>query len=155
MIVNKLSIVSFSGSFTERLEKAYEFLRNTDLASLPAGRVPIDGDALFANVQEYTTRPAGTIPFENHERYADVQYIVSGHELIYVTGKEHIGPVSVPYDEEGDITFYNGSTAPHHVLDLSPGESAVFFPDDYHRTQCSVDPEHPVSVKKVIVKVKL
>ena len=41
----------------ERFKKGYDFLKNTDLMSLPVGRVDIDGDDVFASVQEYITLP--------------------------------------------------------------------------------------------------
>lgn len=155
MIVNKLDLVSPTDAFFERLERAYTFLSSTNLAALPVGKVSIEGDELFANVQEYYTRPSETVLYENHDRYADVQHIVFGREQIFVTDSNHIGVISVPYDKSGDITYYDSNSTPHHVLYMHEGESAVFLPSDYHKTQCSVDPKNPEPVKKVIVKVKL
>ena len=155
MIVNKLNCFYYSDSFIERLKKACDFLESTDLASLPTGRVPIDGDELYADVQEYMTRPEEFSLYENHEKYADVQYIVSGHEMIFVTHSDNIGSVFTPYDPEKDITFYCDGSYPHHRLYMCPGDSAVFSPEDYHKTKCDAEPDKSESVKKVIVKVKL
>ena len=67
-----------------RFAKALAFLAREDLAALEPGRHEIDGDEVFANVQELVTVPAGEKNYEAHRRYADIHYVVSGTELICV-----------------------------------------------------------------------
>ena len=55
------------------LEKAAAFLARKDLAQLPDGRVEIDGDRVFANLQTYDTKAIDMRGFEANRAYADVQ----------------------------------------------------------------------------------
>ena len=56
-----------------RLARAIEFLQRADLAALPDGRHDVDGDAIYALVQRYTSKLPGEGRWEAHQRYADLQ----------------------------------------------------------------------------------
>ena len=81
MLVTTLDHAAGNDYLAARFQKAYAFLNRDDLGSLPLGRVDIDGDAVFANVQEYDTVPAEEKQLEAHRRYYDVQFVVSGEEV--------------------------------------------------------------------------
>lgn len=55
MIIDALANMDFYRNLNESLYKGLRFLRETDLAAIPVGRYEIDGDAVFALVQEYET----------------------------------------------------------------------------------------------------
>ena len=55
MLTTSIGLIQKYDYLEEKFKKGYEFLRNTDLKALPLGRVDIDGDEVFASVQEYTT----------------------------------------------------------------------------------------------------
>ena len=40
------------------LKKAFAYLRSHDLRQVPAGRISLDGDALYSNVADATLLPA-------------------------------------------------------------------------------------------------
>ena len=80
MIVDRLGNRSVDAHVPQRVRQALEYLRTTDMAAAALGRHDIDGDRLFALVQEYKTRPAADCVWEAHRRYVDVQYIVRGAE---------------------------------------------------------------------------
>ena len=63
-------------------EKAFAFLKRTDLAALPAGRQEIDGDRCWANVIDATLKPCAECKLEAHRRYIDIQMPVTGPEVI-------------------------------------------------------------------------
>ena len=52
MIIDALANMDFYKNLNESLYKGLRFLKETDLAALPVGRYEIDGDAVFALVQE-------------------------------------------------------------------------------------------------------
>ena len=52
MLVTTLDHAAGNDYLAARFQKAYAFLNRDDLGSLALGRVDIDGDAVFANVQE-------------------------------------------------------------------------------------------------------
>ena len=78
MLVTPLPTADKNDYLSARMRTAFSFLREADLARLPLGRADIDGDEVFANVQEYDTVPAGQKQMEAHRRYYDVQYVVEG-----------------------------------------------------------------------------
>ncbi|MEG0216882.1 MAG: YhcH/YjgK/YiaL family protein, partial [Raoultibacter sp.] len=58
MLVAQLGMAEKNDYVSRRLRAAYAFLRTADVANLPVGRIEIEGDDVFANVQEYETVPA-------------------------------------------------------------------------------------------------
>jgi biofilm protein TabA len=64
------------------LQKGLDFLRSSAVASMQVGRTDLDGDRLFAMLQEYPTRPEKDCFWEAHRKYIDIQYIFSGVEDI-------------------------------------------------------------------------
>lgn len=136
---------------SERFRAAYAFLGRSDLAELPLGRVDIDGDDVFANVQEYETVPAGEKQMEAHRRYYDVQCVVEGEELMEyapLAGLEE----AQPFDEEGDFGLYAGPACPSRIV-LRAGDVAVLAPEDAHKPGCALD--GPARVRKIVVKVRV
>ena len=67
MLTTSIGLIQKYDYLEEKFKKGYEFLRNTDLKALPLGRVDIDGDEVFASVQEYTTMPADACRYESHD----------------------------------------------------------------------------------------
>lgn len=80
MLTTNLKLAEKYNYLDPKFKKAFEFLRTADLAALPLGNTPIDGDEVFANVQAYTTLPDADAPFESHEKFFDLQFVVSGEE---------------------------------------------------------------------------
>jgi hypothetical protein len=80
----------------ERWNKAFIFLSNPDLKELETGRYDIDGDNLFAKVDEYETRDEPDTRYEAHRRYADIQYLIKGKEYIGVLSLDKMNEI-VPY----------------------------------------------------------
>lgn len=132
-----------------RFERAFTWLRTTDLHALPTGRTTLDGDRLFANVDEYTTRPIEPCRLEAHRRYLDIQYMVRGVEQIGYTVLDGLD-VLVPYDESRDVGFYKGG---FDRFTLREGMFAVFAPHDAHAPQIAA--AEPIAVRKIVVKVAL
>lgn len=62
------------------IERALEFLRTTDFHALAPGVVEIDGQNIFAQVIDLTTRDAAENRPEVHRRYLDIQFLASGEE---------------------------------------------------------------------------
>lgn len=144
-----------SAELEEKLKQALSILRKTDFSVLKPGKVEIDGNEMFAVVQEYHTSNEDELHYESHEKYADVQYIVAGKEKILVCMKEAVGEVVIPYKEDEDIVFYQDPKTEAKELLLSAGEYVVFMPDDCHKTRCNIVKNGNEPVKKVIIKIKL
>ncbi|MBR1498596.1 MAG: YhcH/YjgK/YiaL family protein [Bacteroidaceae bacterium] len=130
-----------------------EFLRTTDLNSLPTGITKIQGDDLYINVQDAPAKTRRQARFESHRRMLDIQ--------IPLTDSEEYGWTPVgqlpqgAYDEAGDMTMHDPA-APQTSEDvtqtyfkLHPGQFAIFFPADGHAPAISSTGLH-----KAIIKVK-
>lgn len=150
MIVSMFSELSRYRGLSKNLDIAFDWLNKGTWGELPAGKYPIQGDAVFALIQEYLTKEHSECRFEAHRNYIDIQMIVSGKEIIEVLPVDSLEVIE-PY--KPDVEFFalpKDKTA--HALMMHPKEAAVFFPEDAHRPSMKVG-DSAESVKKVVVKV--
>ena len=98
MLTTSLTLAEKYDYLGGKFKKAFTFLRETDLTSLPLGNVAIDGDDIYANVQSYTTMPASECAFESHRAYFDIQYMVEGEEIF---GYEPIANLTPSGEDSG------------------------------------------------------
>lgn len=152
MIADTLKHAALYASLHEKFDEAFAFLRKATDENLPAGRYELDGDRLYAMVQEYDTKPVAEGVFEGHRRYVDIQYLLAGVERMDVLDSIR-GMSTVAYDEEKDLEFF-ADASPCHRAVVQAGEFAVFYPHDLHKPGLSADGAI-TPVKKVVVKVKL
>ncbi len=135
----------------ERWDKAFTFLKNTDLSSLEIKKYELDGDNLFALVSEYITRNEEDTKFESHRKYADIQFVISGSEKISVSPVTKKREVLTPYDETTDNEFMTVTESTDVIANSQ--KFFLFFPSDLHRPGMKAEVNE--QVKKVVVKVKL
>jgi YhcH/YjgK/YiaL family protein len=130
------------------LPAALKFLLENDLTSLPIGRTDIDGDNLYALVQEYATKPAEQGLWEVHRKYIDVQYMVSGTERM---GFANLRTMQLgEYVPEKDFQPMRGTGS---SVDVFAGAFVIFFPNDAHMPGLQTD--QPETIRKVVLKVKI
>ena len=146
MILDTLENYQLYSTINERIAKGFAFLRTTDLDAIPSGKHDIEGDTIFALVQEYQTKPLNECKLESHKKYIDIQYVIRGEEFMGVTTKNN--QKILEQDEDKDYTFYEGTTS---LVRVSKGMFTIFFPDDLH--QPCVQTESAAEVKKVVIKV--
>lgn len=146
MILDTIDNYHLYQSINERIAKGFSFFRNTDLDAIPSGKHNIEGDTIFALVQEYQTKPLAECKLESHKKYIDIQYVIRGEEFMGITTKNNQKILEV--NEDKDYTFYEGSTS---LVRVSKGMFTIFFPDDLH--QPCVQTEYASEVKKVVIKV--
>ena len=149
MIKDRLENAEIYYPISLNLKKGLEWLRSTDLKNIENGKYEIDGENLYANVQEYTTKDDGK--YEAHRKYIDIQFLLKGTEKICSLPKEKLQETK-PYQEEAEAAFYTANTNPIE-LTLGNGYFAIFYPQDGHMPGLCV--EKPANVKKVVVKVKI
>lgn len=136
---------------TEKFRKAFQFLKETDFSKVKEGRIVIDGDNIFAEVQEYTTKPENECPFEAHRKYFDIQYMAEGEEYFGFIPKRELEE-DTGYDENRDLEFFKSPKISGRIH-LTKGAFAIVSPEDGHQPRCIG--EAPCKVKKVVVKVKV
>ena len=92
MIYDTLTNSHLYYGISARLQKALDFLVNSDFSTIPDGRYEIDGNDVFANISHGMT-VQNTPNAEAHNTYLDIQYLIEGHELIGVAQRETLTEV--------------------------------------------------------------
>lgn len=151
MITDLLSNADLYKNIHPRLAAGLAWLRTTDLASLPLGKAVIDGEHLFALVQEYTPKGPELGKLEAHRRYWDIQYVASGEERM---GWVNLGEatVSEPYDTEREVAFFTGKC---NYIRVPAGSFTIFAPQDVHMPGVAPAEGAAGLVRKVVVKVEV
>ncbi len=132
--------------------KAINYALATDFVPMEPGKYEIDGDNVFAIVNEFTTKPAAECDPESHQVYADIQIVISGTEKFGYAPLMEQEPAT-PYNTENDVSFYSLSDEEISYLTLGAGQFIIFFPSDIHQPETFH--HQPELVKKVVLKVKV
>lgn len=148
MVIDKIENSKLYLGLSERIAKAFAYIHETNLEAIELGRYEIDGENVFALIQEYNTKNLEDSKLESHFKHIDIQYIISGVELMGAITLSN----QIPYTKsiENDVAFYEGNSA---LFKLEKGMFAIFFPDDLHRP--GIKYEQNSKVKKLVVKIKI
>lgn len=152
MLTTQIKLAEKYNYLSEKFQKAFYWLKNTDLDNLEIGDYSIEGMDIYANVQEYISMPSELCKYESHQKYFDIQYVVEGMEYF---GYENIARLSpaTKYDEEKDIVFYHYPSNPSGIV-LGKNDFAIVAPEDAHQPRVMVG-KTGIPVKKIVVKVKV
>ena len=141
MIYASLNAKKGNYQYPAAINTALEFLAKPETAELPVGRYEL--------IQDQTTAPVENKRAESHRNYIDIQYLFTGKEvqgyaplLPGVTGEEPAGKDNIFYETVENEQF----------VTLHPGEFTVYFTNDIHRPNCTMD--EPVNIHKAVVKIK-
>ena len=132
------------------MARGLQYLRSFS-SSIDVGKYPLDGDDVYALVQNYLTLPASEKKFESHKKYLDIQYMAEGEEIIQYAPLAQL-TVETPYTAKDDYALYKEPTSSTSLL-LPAKSFAIFYPDDGHKPGCCI--AGSIAVKKVVVKVKI
>ena len=149
MIIDKLSNSHLYSGLGERINKAFAYLKQTHFSKLELGKYEIDGNNIFALVNEYNTKDISEGKLEAHKKYIDVQFVTKGSELMGYSPLEDQKVID-EYNEQNDITFFTGEKS---FTQVDEGMFAIFFPTDVHLPGIKVNAKS--YVKKVVIKVKV
>jgi YhcH/YjgK/YiaL family protein len=148
MILDRLALAGRYASMHPGFAKAFEFLAATDLAELALGKLPIDGDRLYAIAMIDPGRGRHGAKLEAHRKYIDIQCVVSGCEGMGWKSLADCRRPESTFEPSRDIGFFLDS--PDSWFTMHPGEFAIFFPEDAHAPLAGEG-----DVRKVVVKVAL
>lgn len=147
MILDTLDKLESYGFISPLMDKVTEFFRKTDLTSLQPGRIVLQGDDLFVNVNRQDAQTREEVPIEAHREYIDIQVpISSDEEMGFISAPFMPGP-SKPYSAERDVAFYPGQCDTY--LNVRKGMFVVFFPGEGHAPAITKD-----GILKLIVKIR-
>ncbi|MCX7708432.1 MAG: YhcH/YjgK/YiaL family protein [Clostridia bacterium] len=130
-----------------RLNIALQFLHDNDFIAMEPGRYPIQGDEVYALVQEYETKPIEEGKWEAHRKYIDIQYVADGEERIGFASLSQMNG-SQDYNPDKDIQFFQGEG---HFMEVKKGQFMILFPEDAHMPGIQASTKQ--KVRKVVVKV--
>ncbi|MBQ3188033.1 MAG: YhcH/YjgK/YiaL family protein [Bacteroidaceae bacterium] len=148
MIIDYLeNLRSYSG-ISSNMDKAIEFILNTDLEKLQVGRNEVCGDDIFANVMEAQPRTKEEAPIEIHRKYIDIQIPLTGDEVMGYTPKAQLPDAE--YNADSDAALYPVGMLAAEYFNVKRSMFTVFFPQDGHAPAVT-----PVKLRKVIVKVAI
>jgi biofilm protein TabA len=130
-------------------DKAFAFLRDSNLLTLKPGKYMIDGDNAYATITEAPSKTFEQSAWESHRKYIDLQYVIKGEEKIGVAPVATAAVIK-PYDDARDAVNYN-TEGQFYIA--TPGTFFLFFPGDAHRPNIKVDGYD--IVKKLVIKIRM
>lgn len=150
MVIDQLSNAKSYYHLGEKIKRALQFLEETNLASLENGKEIIDGENIFAMIQEYETKDPANEKLESHRKYIDVQYVVKGEEKMGHALLKEQAPSRL-YNPEDDYMLFDES--PDFFSVIKEGMFTIFYPTDLHMP-CIQHNQSSV-VKKIVIKVSV
>ncbi len=130
------------------IDKAFAYLKCTNLDTLSVGQHTIYGDSLFARVSQNPTKAFDITKWEFHKKYIDIQYVIRGKEKMGITLIENLKVIE-PYEDERETGFGLAETGKYYLADSSV--FLIFFPSDAHRPNIKV--EGWDKTKKIVLKL--
>lgn len=149
MIFDQLKNAHLYFSLGKNFETGFQYLMNNNFEGIEPGNYEIDGDNVYAIVQEYNSKPLTAGKWEAHKKYADIQMIIDGKEKMGFSNSQKM-IVTHEYNEEKDVMFLKGEGS---FIQVEGGSFTLFFPTDIHMPGIAVNLSTPV--KKVVIKVKV
>lgn len=131
MIVANITDRAHYYALHPKMKQLFDFVLSHNLADMPTGRVDIDGDRLFVNIDESDMRPKEERPLEIHRRYIDVQIPLTASETVGWKPLADITTPSVaPFNTHHDIAFF--AEPAQAYIGVHPGQFYVMLPEDAH-----------------------
>ncbi len=127
-----------------------DFARQVN-ATTETKRYDLDGDRLFALVQEYKPREPGDAKVEIHRRYIDVHVPVTGHEMICYCPIDGLTMIEDFTPKSDDVLYELDMLAASKLL-VPPGSFAWFNPGEGH-SPCLRIPGAPPVCRKIVFKL--
>lgn len=154
MFVGNLENLGKLDFLAPKLKEVLIYLKENDLKDTKPGRIELQGEDLFINIELNEMAPKEERKPEAHIKYLDIQLVLDGAESIGVAVTNKNNTVLHKYDDEKDIMFFEDAEN-ENMIDLFPGDFTILFPEDIHRPRCLVSGTTSGSSKKAIVKMKL
>ena len=146
MIIDRITNDHLYYAVHARFQQAFDHIHQMDVNAIPVGRYEIDGDKIFALVQEYNTKLKEHGFWEAHRRYIDLQYVVQGVERMGYANLSHLQQGE--YDTTKDLLPLYGDG---DSVILHSGSFVLLLPEDAHMPGMALG--SPAPVRKIVVKI--
>lgn len=147
--------IEFAGQYSKNKaswDKAFDFLKNTDLDTLKPGKYILDGENVFVSVTEGPTKVLENAKWEAHHKYIDLQYVIKGKEKMGIAPISAAKPIA-EFDDTKDVGFYTSLANVEKYYVAKPGTFFLFFPSDAHRPSIKIKGFD--TDKKLVIKIKV
>lgn len=134
----------------DKFKKAFEWLKENDTNEMPEGNYEIDGQNIFALVQEYDTIDMDDCWLETHVDYIDLHYMGKGTEWFGFNFIERVGEPVTEYGIEEDDLLYRKEC---QFFLIQEDDFVICFPHDVHMPRKR--PVVTTHVRKVCIKIKV
>ena len=148
IIISKLQHAERYFNMHPAFKKAFAFLRQDNLAELPAGRHEIDGDRLFCIISDGPGRSRAEAKLEAHRNYIDIQYVIAGTDEMGWKPTADCKMIDTEYDADKDIMFFKDQ--PDSWTKVPAGSFVIFFPQDAHAPLVSEGQIHKAVLKVAV-----
>ena len=149
MIIDTLANAPKYFSLHPLFAKAFDYIKQNDIASLPDGVSEIsEGLKVIVNTGNGKTSETSLAKFECHDKNIDIQLCVKGLETIAWKPREKCVTQNGTYNPEKDVRFF--SDAPDMFFQLTDGQFGIFYPEDVHAPMIGEG-----EIKKIVIKVKI
>ena len=149
MITDSIINSEFYYSLNRNFKSAFEWIKSTDLLKLEKGKIEIQGEEIFAIVNDYKTVDSSVSKLEAHQRYIDLQFVIEGKEMMGYIAKNNQTPFK-EYDQEGDYALYVDSNTV--LLPFEENSFFLLFPQDLHMPGIHYFGREE-QVKKLVLKI--
>lgn len=144
MIYDTLKNIHKYLGIDKNLDTAIEWLKIHSLQQLPLGKTIIDGENVFVNVMQASTRLEHNASYEVHKKYMDLQINLLGGESFSFSN------TNCMVDVEKDVGFCKGEAIANGVL--KEEWFVLFFPQEAHMPTLSLKKEE-YPIKKAVFKI--
>ena len=144
MIIDTIAHADRYAGLSRNFGRAVRFLMETPLDTLECGAIAIDGEKVFANLQENMTKTDG-FQYEAHDRYADIQVVLQGSECFALGWNAQMEPLLPGTD------FRHCHAERCMDFALREGEFVIFLPGEAHAPGNAVG--GPALCRKLVMKV--
>ena len=150
MIIDALSNIDRYIPLHHRFSRAIEFIDTTNLHTLEAGEIRIDGEDIRAIIieSELVSKDVSTDGFECHNTFIDIQVCISGSEVVGWKSRSSCNVPKDKYNAEEDVLFF--ADKPDMFFTLKENQFAIYFPDDVHAPMIGEG-----NIKKMVIKVRV
>src|SRR3569833_4634113 len=111
MILDTLAHAERYRALHPLFERAFDFLRDTDLMALAPGKHDVQGEQIFAIVEACEGRMRAEAKLECHRRYIDIQLVLAGVDEMGWKPVAGWGDPGAPNATPRDHRIYNGAHA--------------------------------------------
>lgn len=130
MIIADLTACHRYYNLHPRMREMLEYIVQHDFSQQEAGRILLDGDNLFINLDEVGLKTKEQQRLEFHKNYIDIQVPLLQAETMGWTALSDLTTPDIAYNPKRDCGFY--TQAAKEYFCVKPGQFTIFFPEDAH-----------------------